>query len=261
MCLSGSSKCIRIRWAILNYKPGIIRDAEKASAAQLVNEYGWIWLWRNGIPSKLTVKVYEYYLGPQSTPSQNRELQAYWLQLETEWLRSNTSLAGVLAFCYLANNYGYTGDWFIDDIRDLKPGLTLAWFKHCFAPAAVFINLTDERYMKQVTAHVPGSELLFNLAGVNNRNDKVSGQLQLKLIDSKGNTTVEKKMEITLDPLGRTDVLTSIQLPEKAGGYLLIAAFTPDGTANEVISRRFIRVGNLQQYSYFELEPEAIEIR
>jgi beta-galactosidase len=242
----------------LNYKPGIIREAEKASPAQLVNEYGWIWLWRNGMPSKLSLKVYEYYMGPNTTPLQNRELQAYWLQLETEWLRSNTSLAGVLAFCYLANNYGYTGDWFIDDIKDLKPGLTLAWFKHCFAPAAVFINLTDERYMKQVASHSPGSELLFDLAGINNQNAGVPGKLHIKLLDSKGNTKVEKNLEITLAPLGRTDLLTSINLPDQADGYLLIAAFTPSGTSHELISRRFIRVGNLPQYSYFELEPDAL---
>jgi beta-galactosidase len=243
----------------LNYKPGIIRQAEMASTAQLVNEYGWIWLWRNGTPSKLTLKVYEYYMGSNTTPAQNRELQAYWLQLETEWLRSNTSIAGVLAFCYLANNYGYTGDWFIDDIKDLKPGLTLAWFKHCFAPAAVFINLTDERYMKQVAPHVPGSELLFDLAGINNQISKVSGQLNIKLINSSGINTVEKKMEITLDPLGRTDYLTSLDLPDQPGGYLMVAAFKPDGSSHEVISRRFIRIGNLPQYSYFELEPEALQ--
>ena len=39
-----------------------------AGVPQLVNEYGWIWLWRNGYPSKLTVDVYNYYLGPNSTP-------------------------------------------------------------------------------------------------------------------------------------------------------------------------------------------------
>jgi beta-galactosidase len=243
----------------LNFKPGMILEAEKASSAQLVNEYGWIWLWRNGTPSKLSLKVYEYYLGTNSTPLQNRELQAYWLQLETEWLRSNTSIAGVLAFCYLANNYAYTGDWFIDDIKDLKPGLTLAWFKQCFAPAAVFINLTDERYMKNATPHNPGSELLFNLAGVNNLKDKISGQLHIKLLDSQGRLTIEKKMEVTLDPLRRTDLIASLDLPEQAGGYLLVAAFTPAGSSHEVVSRRFIRIGNLSQYSYFELQPEDLQ--
>jgi hypothetical protein len=28
------------------------------------------------------------------------------MQLETEWLRSDPNVAGVLAFCYLENNYG-----------------------------------------------------------------------------------------------------------------------------------------------------------
>ncbi len=51
----------------LNYKPGIIKEVEESSSAQLVNEYGWVWLWRNGTPSKLTLEVYENYLGKNST--------------------------------------------------------------------------------------------------------------------------------------------------------------------------------------------------
>ncbi len=242
----------------LDYKPEIIREIEKSSSAQLVNEYGWIWLWRNGTPSKLTVDVYNYYLGANSTAQQNRELQAYWLQLETEWLRSNSSIAGVLAFCYLANNYGYTGDWFIDDIKDLTPGITLGWFRHCFAPAAVFINLTDERYVKHLTPHDPGSRLDFSLAGINNNQERISGQVNLKLLDSKGKAVVEKAMEVTLDPLQRTDFIVSMDLPRQAGGYLVIAAFTPAGSTHEKISRRFIRVGNLSEYSFFDLQPEGI---
>jgi beta-galactosidase len=242
----------------LNYKPWMIREAEKASPAQLVNEYGWIWLWRNGKPSKLSLKVYEYYLGLNTTPVQNREFQAYWLQLETEWLRSNTSIAGVLAFCYLANNYGYTGDWFIGDIKDLKTGVTLAWFRHCFAPAAVFINLTDERYMKQVTPHEPGSELLFTLSGVNNLKDKVPGKLHLKLLDSKGKVSVERNMDVTLDPFSRSDFVSSLDLPGQAGGYLLVAAFTPAGSSQEIISRRFIRIGVQSQYTYYDLATDEL---
>lgn len=34
-----------------------------AGVPQLVNEYGWIWLWREGRPSKLTLNNYNYYLG------------------------------------------------------------------------------------------------------------------------------------------------------------------------------------------------------
>src|SRR5450759_3026657 len=141
----------------LDYKPEILKMIREAGVPQLANEYGWIWLWRNGLPSKLTVDTYNYYLGPNSTPEQNREFQAYLLQLETEWLRSEPSLAGVLAFCYLANNYGYTGDWFTGNIKDLIPAPALNWFADAFAPSAVFINLTDERYVKQAIPHKPGA--------------------------------------------------------------------------------------------------------
>ena len=48
-----------------------------------------------------------------------------------------------MAFTHLSNNYGYTGDWYINNIKDLQPGPTLSWFEHAFAPSAVFINHPD----------------------------------------------------------------------------------------------------------------------
>lgn len=243
----------------LDFRPDAIQNIENAGSAQLVNEYGWIWLWRNGTPSKLTVDVYKYYLGPNSTFQQNRELQAYWLQLETEWLRSNTSLAGVLAFCYLANNYGYTGDWFIDNIKDLKSGPTLNWFHHCFAPAALFINLTDERYTKHILPHQPGSELLFNLAGVNNFAYPVNGNARVYLSDANGKTISEKKIEVRLQPLNRINIPMRILLPEQAGGYTLIAEFTPQAETKPVISRRYLKVGNANTYTFFEITPTSLK--
>jgi len=69
---------------------GSHRNMLRAGVPQLANEYGWIWLWRDGRPAKLTVNNYDYYVGENATPDQRRELQAYWLQLETEWLRCPT---------------------------------------------------------------------------------------------------------------------------------------------------------------------------
>ena len=238
----------------LDYKPGILRNIQESSSAQLVNEYGWIWLWRNGTPSKLTVDTYNYYLGKNSTPEQNWELQAYWMELETEWLRSEPSIAGVLAFCYLANNYGYTGDWFAGNIKDLKPTPTLDWLQHAFAPAATFINLTDERYIKMVEAHQPGTNLLFNLAGVNNYPLTISGTVKLKVLDSAGKSVSEQKNIVKLQSYIRTDIPVSIKLPEQPGGYLLVAEFTPEN-GQAVISRRFLKIGQAAKYSYFNLNP------
>lgn len=235
----------------LDFKPDNLQRTYEESPAQLVNEYGWIWLWRNGIPSKLTVEIYEYYLGKNSTPEQNRELQAYWLQLETEWLRSQESLAGVLAFCYLTNNYGYTGDWFIDNIKDLTPSPTMEWFQHAFAPAGVFINLTDERYTKELEPHVPGEQLSFNLVGVNDYNFTKKGKVQVKLFNDNGEVVVQKKLSVKLEPYQRSYIPVSIDLPQKIGGYTIVAEFI---TQNDlpVISRRYIKVGEISEYKYYD---------
>lgn len=240
----------------LNYKNDRLKESIESSAAQLVNEYGWIWLWRDGTPSKLTVNVYSYYLGENSSPEQNRELQAYWLQLETEWLRSERTHAGILAFTHLTNNYGYTGDWYIDHIKDLTPGPTLPWFKHAFAPAAVFINLTDERYTKHIKPHEPGSSLLFTLIAINDLHEKERGKLWISLLNERGKSVLNQERDISLSPYEDKSIPVSITLPEVAGGYVLITEF--EGEHNPVkkqISRRFLKVGHLDEYTYFDVKP------
>ena len=238
----------------LNFKPAVIAEIDAAGVPQLINEYGWNWLWRNGIPSKLTLNTYNYYLGSNSSPENNRELQAYWQELETEWLRSNTNAAGVLAFCYLANNYGYTGDWFTGNIKDLNPSPTLDWFRHAFSPTAVFINLTDERYVKNSVPHKPGSPLLFNLAGINNQPKSINGTVKVKFVNSSGDSLGEQSLTVKLNSFVRTDIPVSLTVPAIAGGYILVAEFIPEN-GKPVLSRRFLKVGEAGNYLYYKLSP------
>jgi hypothetical protein len=243
----------------LDYKPQALTMIREAGVPQLANEYGWIWLWRNGLPSKLTVDVYKYYLGSNSTPAQNREFQAYDMQLETEWLRSEPDIAGVLAFCYLTNNFGYTGDWFIDNIKDLKPSSTLQWLVSAFAPSAVFINLTDGRYVKQTIPFNPGEKLSFKLAKINDLPGEIKGEVTLKLLNSDGKTILKKSVPLVLSAFDRSFVATEISLPAKAGGYLLLAEFIAEGKKDPVISRRYIKVGIVPEYRYFEIQPGKLK--
>ena len=215
-----------------------------AGVPQLVNEYGWIWLWRDGRPSKLTLNNYNYYLGENATPEQCRELQAYWLELETEWLRSERSVGGILAFCHLTNNYGFTGDWFINDIKDLEPSPAFRWFMHCFAPSAVFIDLADRRYTKHLEPLKPGSDLVFNLVGVNDLNKESSGKVLMKLLDEKGTIISTQEESIVIEPFGKRLQPCLLKLPSKAGGYLLIAEYHEKGRAKPVLSRRYLKVGD-----------------
>jgi hypothetical protein len=243
----------------LDYKPDILKMIREAGVPQLANEYGWIWLWRNGMPSKLTVDTYDYYLGPHSTPSQNREFQAYLLELETEWLRSEPELAGVLAFCFLANNYGYTGDWFIGNIKDLTPGPTLNWFSNCFSPSAIFINLEDERYVKQALPHKPGEKLSFKLAKINDLPGSITGKVMVSILDFEGKSVLEKIIPVVLSGFDRSFIQTEITLPKQAGGYLILAKFIATGSQKPVISRRYIKVGKAAVYKYFEMQPPDME--
>jgi hypothetical protein len=228
----------------------------ESKTAQLVNEYSWIWLWRDGRPAKLTKVAYDYFLGEKATPDQRRQLQAYWTQLETEWLRAERSLGGVLAFCYLTNNYGFTGDWFINNIKDLEPGPALEWMKHSFSPAAVFIDLPDERYIPFMPVHKPLELIEFRLVGINDLPAGINGNISLKVIDSAGKTVSEKKYSIDIGPYSRNDITVKLKLPSKTDGYLILSDFqTPE--FGHTLSRRYVRVGNPGKtgFSYFEYNP------
>lgn len=239
----------------LNYKPGIIKDIEASAVPQLVNEYGWIWLWRDGTPSKLTLEVYDKYLGKKATATERRNFQAYWLQLETEWLRSNNHIAGVLAFCYLTNNYGYTGDWFVGNIKDLKPSPVLKVFKHAFAPTNVFINLADERYNPSKKPHKAGSQLDVQLVGVNDAGKEIEGEVEIALINAAGKKVSNNKQQVVLPATARKEIGANIILPELPGGYVIETYFTPkNDTKQTKTSRRFIKVGQADKYLYYDLK-------
>lgn len=236
-----------------DWEPDQLRYLE-ASATQLVNEYGWNWLWRDGQPAKLTKNIYDSFLGENATPEQRREMQAYWLACETEWIRGERTMAGVLAFCHLTNNYGYTGDWYINNIKDLEQGPTLKWLKHAFAPAAVFIDLADQRYFSNGN-YQPGEELAFNLVGVNDLKEKATGTITVKLMDSKGKIVTQQQRKIEIPAYQRVNIPAFFNVPQQTGGYLILAEFVKEGSAEILKSRRYIKVGQIGTTAFWEERP------
>ena len=236
-----------------DWNPQHIKYLE-ASATQLVNEYGWNWLWRDGQPAKLTKNVYDHLLGKDATPEERRELQAYWLSCETEWIRGERTMAGVLAFCHLTNNYGYTGDWYINNIKDLEQSISLKWFKHSFAPANVFIDLADQRYFPN-GYYEAGELLVFNLVGINDLKENVSGTSTIKLIDSEGKVISEVQRKVNLPAYQRKNIPAFFNLPKDKGGYLVLSEFVKDGSDKVLKSRRYIKIGDVDRVNYFQIEP------
>jgi beta-galactosidase len=198
--------------------------------------------------------MYDSFLGEDATPEQRREMQAYWLSCETEWIRAERTMAGVLSFCHLTNNYGYTGDWYINHIKDLEPGISLKWFKHAFAPANVFIDLADQRYFPN-GFYQPGEKLVFNLVGINDLNIKSAGTVTVKLLDADGKVISENSQKAEIKPFGRENIPYSISLPKKEGGYLILSEFKNENSSEILKSRRYIRIGNNKNIAFIKVSP------
>src|SRR5208337_259566 len=53
--------------------------------AVIINEYGWLWLNRDGTPTTLTEQLYRNLLGATATPAQRFHVQATYIAAETEF--------------------------------------------------------------------------------------------------------------------------------------------------------------------------------
>jgi hypothetical protein len=91
-------------------------SAHPTGHAAIVNEYGWLWLNRDGSPTLLTRDVWDTVLGPQATSEQRLREWAYLLGGLTEFWRARRTFAGVLHFVYLTCSFPgvYTSDHWRD---------------------------------------------------------------------------------------------------------------------------------------------------
>jgi hypothetical protein len=84
----------------------------------------------------------------------------------------------------------------------------------------------------------------------------VSGTITIKVYNSMGIINSEKSIMVKLPSWLRTDIPVGIKLPAQPGGYLLVAKFTPEN-GSPVLSRRFLKVGEMATYSYFSMDPKV----
>lgn len=266
----------KFRFGTLFSSIGGLDKLSKKDVPLLLNEYGWLWLNRDGKSSAIRTygrfkksditpfksnyeyyevngtqlyshrDVYEYYLGSDSTPKENRDFQAYLLGIETELLRSTRIFAGVISFPYLTNNKGYTGDWFTGKIKELKPSQGLLMQYHTMKPFAVFINLEDGRYLKNPKWYKPDSHFPVNLLVVNDTDSKKQGNVTVKLFNNSGKIVWSKKLSITVQKFWQKIIPIIIKLPKEKGGYMLLTELSDErGNTFNQISRRYLRVGSL----------------
>ena len=210
----------------------------KSGHAMILNEYGWLWLNRNGTPTLLTQKLYPRLLGDKDTTENRFAMQAYLLSGETEFWRAYRRYAGVLHFVYLtaSDPLAFTSDHFIDlKTLKLEPHFEKA-MEQAFNPLGVYLNF----WHPTLNAAEPHD---YTIAVVNDEDRPRAGKLRLVFTDDAGKETAAEETPFSLAPLGTQSYLVSLKTPSALGDYSLQAiAMAEDESAHPVISRRDVLV-------------------
>jgi beta-galactosidase len=204
--------------------------------ALILNEYGWLWLNRDGSPTLLTNKLYPLLLGPESTAGQRFAMQAYLLAGETEFWRAHRRYAGVLHFVYLTASGpdAFTADHFTDvKALTLEPHF-VDYMTQAFKPLGVYINFWH-------TDLVPESNRTFTVLMVNDIPQARAGTLRLQFVDEHGNAINSMKRPFHLKGLGADSFDVSVRTPSESGNYTLTATATAfDAASDPTVSRRWV---------------------
>ncbi len=207
--------------------------------AMILNEYGWLWLNRDGSPTELTKELYPKLLGPNATADQRLDTNAYDLAGISEFWRAYRKYAGILHFVYLTgcDSKGFTCDNFLDP-RTLKLNPYFEkYMSNAFQPLGVYVNF----FHPKLETH---STQTFEVMMVNDKDEPVSGDLTLALQNAAGKTLARQTKPFSLRDLGAETYVIDFPVPAGSGkAWLTATAKATHGYARApVISRRHVEL-------------------
>jgi hypothetical protein len=219
--------------------PGGKAPGAPSGHAMILNEYGWLWLNRDGSPTELTKTLYPRLLGPNATAEQRLALDAYLLGGITEYWRAYRQYAAVLHFVYLMSSdpLGYTADHFRDvEKLELDPYFR-DFMSEAFKPLGVYLSF----WQPTLTAHsTPTLQVML----VNDEPRPASGTLSVTLEAEQGGELARKDVQFSVSALGQQTLYVDFAVPSAAGKCTLKASALPEDAAfgGATISRRHVTV-------------------
>lgn len=196
----------------------------------IINEYGWLWLNRDGSPTTLTKKLYENLLGKQSTPEARWELYAKYTAAETEFWRCHRKAAGVLHFTSLgyARANGQTCDNWIDLHNLTWEPHFLKYMRDAFSPIGLMVDFWDDSIKKGTETPVP-------VIVINDLEKEWSGTVRFRILKN-DEPVLEKTQEITIGSYGQNNCTFSIGKDLKEGSYTIEVSLenTPFGNVKSI---------------------------
>ena len=196
------------------------RVRNNSTHAVINNEYGWLWLNRDGTPTTLTSKLYQNLLGPDSTTEQRFYTYAMYLAAETEFFRAHRQCAAVMHFVMLGYSRpdGETSDhWTNVTTLEWEP-LFLQYVRDAFSPVGLMLDHWNDRLVqgKDITGSVP-------IILINDLETPWKGPVKCRIIQN-GRSVWEKETQAEMEPYGTTTVTFEVALPQELGAYRMEAS-------------------------------------
>jgi len=219
--------------------PGGMSPGAPTGHALILNEYGWLWLNRDGTPTELTKNLYPALLNKDATPQQRLALNAYLLAGITEYWRAYRHYAGVLHFVYLTSSdpAGYTSDHFRDVQKlELHPDFR-DYMSNAFAPVGIYLSFWQPTIESGAARSLP-------VMLVNDQYRGVQGTLTLALENTQGQATATQTAKFSIAPLGQTTLYNDFKFPDTTGDFLLraIIHYPENGKDFSTQSRRHVKL-------------------
>lgn len=242
--------CFEVHPYIFNNPSGLMEDLQDITPdfvgtpqnnvrhnAQIINEYAWLWLNRDGSPCTLTTKIYDRLLGPAATADQRRALYAHNLAEQTEFWRATRRYAGVLQFCGLSYSRpgGQTSDNFTNvGSLTFEPHFA-ARIGDAFAPVGVCID-------KHLIQYATGQQYEIPVSVVNDLDRSVNPSVRLKLVAGERTLWVSEPRRLQLDSLDKMTTTFTITMPDQPSSCTLVAELAGAPGQPAIASRRDIDV-------------------
>jgi hypothetical protein len=213
-------------------------DGKRYSNPVILNEYGWIWLNRNGSTTTLTDKVYENVWPWAKTAEQRLEIYGKTLGILTEYWRSQRNAAAVMHFCGLGYSRaeeprGQTSDHFVDLKNLTYESNFYKYVRPAFSPVGIFADFWE-------TSLRGGQKIVIPVHLINDTYSRIEDNLNLKIF--RGNEIIfERSMHYDLEPLGKIIIEIPVLIPDKAGNCMMEAIITYNGESVKSIREFIVR--------------------
>jgi beta-galactosidase len=185
----------------------------------IINEYGWLWVNRDGSPTSLSKNVYKNVFKEVDTPQDYIETYARTVAALTEYWRAHDHIAGIMHFAALTysrtNPPGQTSDPIIDITKPEFNPVFIKYVRPAFSPLALMPDIWD-KYLP------PAKEIELKVFVINDNNSDWNGYLNLSIYQGENEINiVSQPVSVTKNSI-KQEIISFIT-PGKSGNYELRA--------------------------------------